>query len=959
MFGAAVLVYVVLLVAVSIGVVLKPLGASRHWRPAKLRVRVLVGFALFLILLPVVTPAFPNAPMPWLFPGTARAAETVNSPEYIAPAMLPNGQVGMVFKNDAGGGVAEIRFKRYFVEWGMDPSQQLSTASPSYPQLATFQGKTIAAYVDNRGGPNQFQLLFRVSTDNGATWGAEYAPFGAETFDSGNGAPLLVASRDGSKLYLFHCCVSSLPQYRWTTDPALVTWTSPAAAGDASMRLVSNNNCGNAAAECYRAHWFEFTETATAGSWVYITKSDSGFGQSGRGTQVGTLGPTGAWSTQVDHGGSGGLSGGGESRATAFIDRSGNVIYVRGGERGDYLYYKRSTDGGLTWGPAVSAYSNALDIYTIGSPVGLYDPNYTRGEYVWYAGFGGIGAGNSQNAVRVIPLWPGAAQYQETGSVRLFGSLGGDYDFGAAYPYTFGRRDIPTGIGAYKTSAEDLAIPGRLLNLSFTRSYSSADNEIGPLGPAWTHSFNWALTDAGSFVQIRRGDGRRDAFQRNPDASYTSPPNVFDVLTKNGDGTFTLSLKNQTQYEFSTTGKLTRIHEPAGNQMLLNYINGKLGSVTDAVGRVTTLNYSSGHNMAMGKTYTESVAPHPNYPDNNNSELTDGTIASGLNFYDSGWQGHYGISSLDVTIDLGSSQSLDLFRSYYYDDPGSGIYRPASVEILTSPDNLTYTTRGSTPAANAVNDSAQLWRYDLAVSPVSARYVRFRVTSGGTWLFTTEMSAYLAGGDPIAAAGGTNSGQTKAYTESVVPSASYPDTGGIELTDGTLGNPSSFGDASWQGHQNLGATPLDVTVDLTSAQRVGVVRSFHYHSPGNGIFRPAKIELFTSTDNIQYTSRGSTVADAAVNDAGNRWRYEFDLSGVSTRWVRFRITAGGEWLFSSETQVFAEGAGPVTLPLSYNDRLTGVVDPSTPSRKVTYGYDQNGRLTRVIDKRRVETADAV
>jgi len=34
MFGAAVLVYVVLLVAVSIGVVLKPLGASGHWRPA-------------------------------------------------------------------------------------------------------------------------------------------------------------------------------------------------------------------------------------------------------------------------------------------------------------------------------------------------------------------------------------------------------------------------------------------------------------------------------------------------------------------------------------------------------------------------------------------------------------------------------------------------------------------------------------------------------------------------------------------------------------------------------------------------------------------------------------------------------------------------------------------------------------------------------------------------------------
>ncbi|MDP9281379.1 MAG: DUF6531 domain-containing protein, partial [Chloroflexota bacterium] len=912
----------------------------------------MVGFALFLVLLPVVTPAFPSAPLPWLFPGTAQAAETVNSPEYIAPAIMPNGQVGLVFKNDAGGGVAEIRFKRYFVEWGMDPSLQLSTASSSYPQLTSFQGKVITGYVDNRSGsPTQNQLLFRVSTDNGATWASEYAPFGTATFDTTRWAPLLVTSRDGSTLYAFSAAGGSIPEYRYTQDPTLATWTGPFAAGDSSMHAAIGWSCGDNS-ECARGHAFEFTETAVPGQWVYISATEVGDEHwgCGRGTQAGTLG--GSWSAQVGHGTTCDLSGfGGGSRATTFLDRGGNVYFVRTNSTGNTLFFEKSIDGGLTWQPRVYAYTNYLDNYTVGSPVGLYVPGYTRGEYVWYAGFGGVGGGNSQNAVRVIPLWPGAAQYQETGSVRLFGSLGGDYDFGTAYPYTFGRRDIPTGIGAYKTSAEDLAIPGRLLNLSFTRSYSSADTEIGLMGPAWTHSFNWALTDAGAFVQIRRGDGRRDSFTKNPDTSYTSPPNVFDVLTKNGDATFTLTLKNQTQYEFSTAGKLTRIHEPAGNQILLNYVNGKLGSVTDTVGRVTTLNYSSGHNMAMGKTYTESVAPHPNYPDNNNSELTDGTIASGTNFYDSGWQGHLGISSLDVTIDLGSSPSLDLFRSYYYDDPGSGIYKPASVEILTSPDNLSYTTRGTTLAAGAVNDSGRLWRYDLAVSPVSARYVRFRVTAGGTWLFSTEMSAYLAGADPIAAAAGTNSGQTKTYVTSVAASASYPDTSGIELTDGNPGNPDSYNaDASWQGHRNLGATPLDVTVDLGATQRVGVVRSYHYNCPGCGIFRPAKIELFTSTDNSVYTSRGYTVADAAVNDAGNRWRYEFDLSGVSARWVRFRITTGGEWLFSSETQIFAEGAGPITLPLSYSDRLTSVVDPSTPSRKVSYGYDQNGRLTRVVDK---------
>ena len=177
---------------------------------------------------------------------------------------------------------------------------------------------------------------------------------------------------------------------------------------------------------------------------------------------------------------------------------------------------------------------------------------------------------------------------------------------------------------------------------------------------------------------------------------------------------------------------------------------------------------------------------------------------------------------------------------------------------------------------------------------------------------------------------------------------SFPDTGGTELTDGNLADPNNENDPAWQAHLNLGATPLDVTVDLGSAQRVGVARSYHFQCTGCSYIRPAKVELLTSTDNITYVSRNTAAADSAVNDAGRRWRYETDLAGVTARWIRFRITAGGPWLFTSETQVFAEGAGPITLPLAHSDRIIAVSD--SIGRKVTYGYDQNGRLTRVVDK---------
>lgn len=108
--------------------------------------------------------------MSWLAPRSANAGELLNSPEYAGATVLPNGQVGLIFMNDIGAGQRETRFKAYFTEHGMNQSQQLSTASPNYPQIASFQGKVIAAYVDNRSGPTQSQLLVRISSDNGASW---------------------------------------------------------------------------------------------------------------------------------------------------------------------------------------------------------------------------------------------------------------------------------------------------------------------------------------------------------------------------------------------------------------------------------------------------------------------------------------------------------------------------------------------------------------------------------------------------------------------------------------------------------------------------------------------------------------------------------------------------------------------------------------------------------------------
>jgi RHS repeat-associated protein len=163
-------------------------------------------------------------------------------------------------------------------------------------------------------------------------------------------------------------------------------------------------------------------------------------------------------------------------------------------------------------------------------------------------------------------------------------------DFAAAYAYTFGGLNLASG--AYFTSADDLAMPGRLLAFSFTRSYNSGDGRVGPLGPGWTHSYDWAITEDPSAAHLRRGDGRRDDFTPSGGGTYIAPPNVYDVLVKNGDNSYTLTTTSQVQFEFTSAGVLTRIHELAGNQIQLGYTGGLLTTITDTVGRVVALSYT-------------------------------------------------------------------------------------------------------------------------------------------------------------------------------------------------------------------------------------------------------------------------------------------------------------------------------------------------------------------------------
>lgn len=199
---------------------------------------------------------------------------------------------------------------------------------------------------------------------------------------------------------------------------------------------------------------------------------------------------------------------------------------------------------------------------------------------------------------------PGPSDNVDSTTFSATVTLDAAADPGASQPQTFGVScacalspdPVNLATGSFTAHADDLALPGRLLPLAFTRWYNAADTTIGSLGPGWTHAYNWSLRDSGARVEVRRGDGRRDTFTRNADGSYARPPDLFDTLTRSPDGSFTLTLPSQASYDFSASGQLARIREPAGNQIALGYSGANLILITDTAGRAVTLTYdAAGH----------------------------------------------------------------------------------------------------------------------------------------------------------------------------------------------------------------------------------------------------------------------------------------------------------------------------------------------------------------------------
>jgi RHS repeat-associated protein len=157
---------------------------------------------------------------------------------------------------------------------------------------------------------------------------------------------------------------------------------------------------------------------------------------------------------------------------------------------------------------------------------------------------------------------------------------------------SFNADPVNTATGNYVFDHTDLSVPGRGLGLAFARFYNSLDSTNGSLGPGWTHSYNVTLTvvSGDQSLQVRWGDGHIDYYNWTGSSYIPRYPGVFDIVSRAGDGTFTIQQKSQTRWHFTSAGRLDTITDRNNNAVGLSY---------DGAGRLVTVQEPGGRSLSF------------------------------------------------------------------------------------------------------------------------------------------------------------------------------------------------------------------------------------------------------------------------------------------------------------------------------------------------------------------------
>lgn len=457
---------------------------------------------------------------------------------------------------------------------------------------------------------------------------------------------------------------------------------------------------------------------------------------------------------------------------------------------------------------------------------------------------------------------------------------------------------VSTGNGNYYYTHTDVVVPGGGLPLVFARNYNALDSYTGPLGEGWTHTYNIILSADATHAVIRWGDGHGETYDFNG-TGYVPQPGVFKTLVKNGDGTYTLTLKNQTRYDFNAGGILSSITDRNGNHVLLSYgVSGNLTTVTDAVGRSLSFTYDA-NNRISGVTDPAGRSISFSYDANNNLvQAID--PAGGVTAYT------YDASHHVTSITLPNGQ---LLLQNVFDGQGRAVSQ-------TNGRGLTTTFAYDTPSTDETTITDPLGNHAVHTYDSTLRVTQLADAVGGTVSY-----AYDANNDRTSVT--NQNGKTNIFT--------YDTEGNLTEIIDPLGDSSSF--------------TYDANNDLLSATNPrGGTTSFSYDATGN--LTDIQDALGDSTT-LAYDGHGELVSKQDAR--GNATTFAYDASGDLAGITDALGDKTGLGYDAIGRLVSVTDANGHTATAAYDtlSRLTSISDPLGDGTQ--FAYDAIGNLLGITD----------
>ncbi|MCL4371288.1 MAG: DUF6531 domain-containing protein, partial [Chloroflexi bacterium] len=294
--------------------------------------------------------------------------------------------------------------------------------------------------------------------------------------------------------------------------------------------------------------------------------------------------------------------------------------------------------------------------------------------------------------------------------------------------------------GNYLYNHQDLAIPGRGLGLTLSRSYNSLGTGSSIFGNRWSFNYGMSLAvNADNSVTLGYPDGRKVTYTRNSDGSYNRPTGVYDNLIRNGDGSFTLTTKGQAHFNFSADGRLISLVDRNGNTLSLAYrADGLLRSSTDPSGRTLTFSYGAAENAQVLATPTAVLAfPNADFEQGTYANWTTTGTAFGSapsSYGDPGKQGTYQANSYrplgsDTPVGTITSTGFVAGRQLLFRVGGGSDSSTHKVSLLLDDDTEVLTHSNTT-------STAELRVVTWDTTPWEGQRVRLRAAdtaAGGSW----------------------------------------------------------------------------------------------------------------------------------------------------------------------------------------------------------------------------------